>query len=162
MPVKPIVVNTTPMIALWLLNRFDLWRDLYGEVLIPPAVQAEFLATEFASRQARLNQAPWIKVSSLIQPNHAQTFVGLDLGEAEVLALATECQAALVIIDELKARRYAQKLGLPLIGTVGVLLLAKENGLIPQISPQLATLQAHGLRFSQSLITQALTLANEI
>ncbi len=157
-----VVVNTTPLIALWLLNRFDLLRDLYGEVLIPAAVQAEFLAIEFASRQAMLNQAIWIKVMPLTNPHHAQTFIGLDLGEAEVLALAQERQADLVIIDELKARHLAEKLGLPLIGTVGVLLLAKENGLIAQVAPLLATLQANGLRFSQNLITKALILADEI
>jgi predicted nucleic acid-binding protein len=53
--------------------------------------------------------------------------MGLDRGEAEVLALAEEREARLVVIDERKARRYAQRLGIPLTGTLGLLVAAKER-----------------------------------
>jgi len=62
-------------------------------------------------------------------PQHVAVYIGLDQGEAEVLALAEAHPPRLVVIDELRGRRYAQRLGLPLTGTLGILLLAKERGL---------------------------------
>jgi predicted nucleic acid-binding protein len=55
-------------------------------------------------------------------------YTGLDEGEASVLALAEELDASLVIVDERKGRRYAKRLGLAVTGTMGILLLAKEQG----------------------------------
>lgn len=113
-PTGPVILNNTPLIALWSLDHLTLLRDLYGEVIIPPAVYEEFLATERSVRQTALAEAPWIKITPLINPRQALVYVGLDLGEAEVLALANEQLARLVIIDEYKGRRYAKRLGLPL------------------------------------------------
>ncbi len=83
-------MNNTPLVALWSLGHLTLLRDLYGEVLIPQAVYEEFLATERAIRQAALSEAPWIKTTLLTDPQQALVYVGLDRGEAEVLALANE------------------------------------------------------------------------
>jgi hypothetical protein len=161
MPARPVIVNNTPLVALWVLGRLDLLRELYGAVLIPQAVYEEFLATEHALRQAALENAPWIKSTPLANPQRARVYIGLDQGEAEVLALAEERAARLVIIDELKGRRYAQRLGLPLTGTLGVLLLARERGLISQLAPLLAELQDAGLYLSPALVAQVLRLAGE-
>jgi predicted nucleic acid-binding protein len=110
MRVGPVIVNNTPLVALWVLGRLDLLRELHDEVLIPQAVYDEFGATERAVRQAALENAPWIRLVSLANPQRAWVYIGLDLGEAEVLALAEERAARLVITDELKGRRYAQRL----------------------------------------------------
>ena len=96
----------------------------------------------------------------MTQP-HRRVYAGLHRGEASVLALAEEHNARLVIIDELKARRYAQQIGLQVTGTIGVLLLAKEQGLINAIQPPITELQAHGLYLSSALIDKALQLAGE-
>jgi predicted nucleic acid-binding protein len=64
-------------------------------------------------------------------------------------------------MDERRGRRYARRLGLPLTGTVGVLLLAKEDGLITAVAPLLQQLLDQGLYFSPELISQTLTLAQE-
>ncbi len=87
----------------------------------------------------------------------------LRLAESKSLciALAEEREARLVIIDERKARRYAQRLGLPITGTVGLLLLAKEKGCILSVAPLLNELQKNGLYLSSSLVTKALQLAGE-
>jgi len=82
-------------------------RELYDEVLIPQAAYEEFVATERAVHQAALENAPWIRPVSLANPQRARVHIGLELGEAAVLALAEERAARLVIIDELKGRRYA-------------------------------------------------------
>ena len=162
MPVKPVITNNTPLVALLCLDRLELLCQLYGEVLIPQAVHSEFLATERATRQAALAAAPWISVTALARPQRTRVYVGLGAGEAEVLALAEERAARLVIIDELRGRRYARRLGLPLTGTLGVLLLAKERALITAVSPLLDRLLAEGLYLAPRLIHKVRKLAGEL
>ncbi len=160
-PAPPVVLNTTPLVALWVLGRLDLLRDLFGQVVIPPAVQSEFMAAETQARQDALAQAPWVAPQTLAHPERALAYPQLDRGEAEVLALAVETEARLVIIDERLGRRYAQRLQLPLTGTLGVLLLAKEKGLLPALHPEIERLQQAGLSLGPDLITEALHLARE-
>ncbi|MYE90342.1 DUF3368 domain-containing protein [Candidatus Poribacteria bacterium] len=157
---KPVILNNTPLVALWSLDQLSLLRELYTEVWIPLAVKAEFLEINTIVRQESLDNAPWIKTVRLTHPQRA-VYAGLHHGEASVLALAEEHNARLVIIDELKARRYAQQIGLQVTGTIGVLLLAKERGLIDAIQPPIKELQAHGLYLSSALIDKALQLAGE-
>jgi predicted nucleic acid-binding protein len=143
------------------LGQLELLRDLFGTVLIPQAVQQEFLATERALRQSALDSAPWIQPEQLNRPQRALAFAGLDRGEAEVLALAEEREARLVIIDERRGRRYARRLGLPLTGTLGVLLLAKERELVSAVGPLVDELQEAGLYLSPEVVAQTLRLAGE-
>lgn len=157
----PVILNNTPLVALWSLDLLPLLRDLYGEILIPQAVYEEFLATDSSVRQTALDEAPWIKVTPLLNPRQALVYVGLDRGEAEVLALADERSARLVIIDELRGRRYAKRMGLPLTGTVGVLLTAKKNGLVPAVALLLDQLLAGGLFLAPTLVEKTLELAGE-
>jgi predicted nucleic acid-binding protein len=58
MPDRPVVLNNTPLVALWSIGRLELLRDLFQEVLIPSAVEAEFLATQEVSRQEALARSP--------------------------------------------------------------------------------------------------------
>lgn len=159
--VPPVVLNNTPLVALWSINRWDLLHDLFGEIHITPAVEVEFLATETESRRHDLNQATWIQVTAVENPRHTRSFIGLDQGEAETLALAVEQDARLVIIDEIKGRSFAQRLGLPLTGTMGVLLLAKENGLVAEIAPLIDQLQEAGLYLTPELVSAVLSFAGE-
>ena len=157
----PVIVNNTPLVALWSLDHLSLLRDLYTEILIPQAVYEEFLAVDRASREDALHKALWIKRESLSNPRQALVYVGLDQGEAEVLALAMEHSARLVIIDERKGRRYANRLGIPLTGTLGVLLAAKEQGLILAIAPLITQLLRVGLFLTPAVVDNALKLAGE-
>jgi predicted nucleic acid-binding protein len=83
-------------------------------------------------------------------------------GEAEVLLLALESHDAIVILDDLLARRVAQAMEIRLTGTLGLLVDAKRAGLIPVVSPLLDRLQV--LRFRLAAPTRAaiLKLAGEI
>jgi len=65
MPEGPVVLNNTPLVAFWAIGRLDLLRDLFGEALIPQAVQAEFLAMERSSRERALAEATWIRSVTL-------------------------------------------------------------------------------------------------
>jgi uncharacterized protein len=85
----------------------------------------------------------------------------LDRGETEVIALAQELDADLVVIDERLGRRHARRLGLPLTGTLGVLLKAKSRGLIQEITPLLAAIRQEGIRLGDELVEKVLYLSGE-
>jgi len=161
MPAPPVIINNTPLVALYSLDRLDLLRDLFGIVWLPSAVESEFLAVDNVARKKALLDVDWLQAVALSNPRHALTYTGLDRGEAEVLALAVEHKARLVVMDERRGRRYAHRLGLPLTGTLGVLLLAKEDGLITAVAPLLQRLLDQGLYFSPDLIHRTLALAKE-
>jgi hypothetical protein len=162
-PAQRVVVNTTPIIALSLIGKLDLLRELYGEVSIPPAVRSELLAGGPQGTGSRaLSDATWLRVISLLDPRRADLLlVDLGRGEAEVIALAQEVDAELVLLDERLARRHARRLGLKLTGTLGVLLKAKERGLVSAVAPLISDLQRGGIWLSDALIEQTLRLAGE-
>jgi predicted nucleic acid-binding protein len=161
MPDGPVVLNNTPLAALWAIGRLDLLRDLFGEVLIPEAVRKEFLAWDPGDRSRTLTDTSWIRCVEVSQPKHVLAFAGLDRGEAEVLALAEELEARLVVLDEKKARRYAERLGLPKTGTLGLLVLAKERGLIDSLGTWIERLKQAGLHMSDDLVQKTLQVAGE-
>jgi predicted nucleic acid-binding protein len=164
MPERPqlAVTNTTPIIALALIGELDLLQRLYSQVAIPPAVQQEVLAGgPGAVGSAELQRAAWLRVVRLQDPQRAEMLSDLDRGEAEAIALAQELNADLVLIDERMARRHAERLGLKLSGTLGVLLRAKSLGLIPSVSPLVERLLRGGIRLSESVVAEALRLAGE-
>ena len=158
---KPVISNTSPLVSLWVLNLLPLFRELYTEVLIPEEVRSEFSATESETRTADLESAPWIRTVRLRNPENIAMHGEVDLGEAAVFVLAEEREARLVILDDRDARRYAERIGLPFTGTVGLLLEAKERDFIDAIKPLLNVLLANGIRLSPSLINDALQQAGE-
>lgn len=162
MPKKPVICNTSPLIGLWGLDRLSLLRDLYIDVWIPRKVETEFLAINESVYREVLDNAPWIKIVDLTHSQDATVYRNLDAGEAEVFALANEHDARLVIIDEQAARREAKRIGVPFKGVVGVLLEAKEEGLIDEIKPFLIALQKNGIYLGESVIADALEKADEV
>jgi len=160
-PEKPVISNTSPLVALWMLNLLPLLQELYTEVLIPEEVRDEFFATESETRAAALKSAPWIRTVHLRNPANIATHGEVDIGEAAVFALAEEREARLVILDDRGARRYATRIGLPFTGTVGLLLEAKERGVIEAVTPFLDILLANGVHLSPSLISDVLQQAGE-
>ena len=157
-----VITNSTPIIALALIDQVELLRHLYTEVLIPPAVQTEVMAGGSSGiGMVQLQQASWLRTQALLDSRRADLLADLDRGEAEVIALAQELNADLVIIDERLGRRYAKRLGLTLTGTLGVLLRAKEQRLISAIGPLIEQLRHGGIRLSDAVVAEALKLANE-
>ena len=161
MPIQPVISNTSPLIGLFGINRFSFLRDLYTEVWIPRKVEKEFLAVDEAIHREALQSAPWIKVVDLTNPQSAVAYQGVDAGEAEVFALAAEHDARLVFLDENSGRRKAEEIGLTVKGPVGILLEAKDKGLIDAIKPLLIALRNNGMHLSDSLIDKALQRAGE-
>jgi predicted nucleic acid-binding protein len=85
----------------------------------------------------------------------------LDEGEAEVIILAYEQKAGLVIIDELAGRRYAKQMDIKHTGTLGILLKAKEHGYIDKITPLLDSLTQQGSWINPKLVAKVIELAGE-
>ncbi len=162
MPTKPVIINNSPLVFLSILNLLPLLRELYTDVWIPEEVREEFLRTETRARRSSLDNAPWIRTMSLTDPQSASAYGRLDRGEASVLALAKERNARLVIVDDKQAREEAQRIRLPVKGTVGVLLEAKKKGLIDAIKPLLEVLHDNGMYLDQSFIDNVLQFAEEM
>jgi uncharacterized protein len=157
-----VIVNTTPIIALSLLEHLDLLGLLYGEVIIPQAVWNEITAGKPGMPGLKeLQMAAFIRKMVLHDPRRADLLSDLDRGEAEVIALAQETDADLVILDERLARRHAKRLNIPFTGVLGVLIRAKKQGLLDSVAPLLSKLRDRGIHLSDSVIKEALTLAGE-
>jgi predicted nucleic acid-binding protein len=150
------VVDSTPLIALSLIDQLHLLSQLFDEVLVPPAVYEE-VVTQGIDRPGAtaLANCPWIQVqapraSAILEP----MLLGLDAGETQVLLLAREVQPDWVLMDERLGRRIAHAMGLPLKGTVGLLLAAFRAGLITKSHALVAMreLVAKGIRISPTVI----------
>ena len=162
MPEKPIISNTSPLVGLWTLGLLPLLKHLYTEVLIPAEVQDEFLAVDRADRQQALKNAPWITTVTLETPSEDSAYPkAIHHGEAAVFDLAKELGTRLVILDDLEARQYAKRIGLPTKGTVGVLIEAKKRGLIDELKPLLDVLLENGVHLGTALMNEALQEAGE-
>jgi predicted nucleic acid-binding protein len=161
-PERPVVVDSTPIIARAGRGQLGLQQGVDGEVLVPPAVW-----TELTRGQRRpggredLAAAPWIQSARLADPRQPELFSDLDRGEAEVLALARQTKARLVIIDDRLGRRHATRLGLKLTGTFGVLLAAKQKGLLSEITSLVDLLAENRLYASPALLALVLAKAGE-
>ena len=159
----PIVCNTGPLIALAMVGHLEVLSKLYRRVLIPEAVfrEAVSVAPERIGA-AEIESAPWLERVSGDLPLEPLLVQELGPGESEVIAAAHHLRARLVLIDERRARRIAeQAYGLRVKGSAGILVLAKQAGLIPSVQPLLERMRAQGYRLSQRLIDRALLESGE-
>src|SRR5947207_2047660 len=86
----------------------------------------------------------------------------LDLGEQSVLTLALKRPGSRVVLDDGQARKAAQRLGLPMVGTVGVIVVAKQRGLIAAVAPLFNALRAAGIYAGDDLLRQVAASAGEV
>lgn len=157
-----VVSDSSPLIALAAINSLDLLQALYGSIQIPDEVYKEVVVRGRYPAAAVANIPCITRRSAKDLQQVAQLRdVGLDKGESEAIALALELPASLLLVDELAARKIARQHGLAITGVVGVLIDAKDSGLIVAIKPLLGKLVAAGFYCSPRLIAQALELAGE-
>jgi uncharacterized protein len=159
-----VICNATPLINFAAINRLDILEAVFGKVIIPQAVYAETTDSNFPSAQIIVQAAnsDWLQVfsGSLAISNIPPE---LDAGEREVIALAIERSNLKVLLDEKRARQVAQDLGLQVIGTIGILLLAKNRQVISKVLPLLdAMMDVARYWVSKSLYEQVLQQAGEV
>jgi len=119
-----VVSNSTPLIALSKINKLHIIEEFFGSIIIPEAVFNEVGKDkkERAGKHEVLN-SKWIKIKKV--SNHLVVeflLKNLDHGEAEAITLAKEINADLVLIDDKDGRKEAKSVGIPVTGTVGLLL----------------------------------------
>lgn len=106
----------------------------------------------------------WLSVKKLSPEADLEAvkfYQDIDKGEAEAITLFREMKADLLLLDDLKARRYAKSMGLPVAGTAGLLIVAKHKGIIPEIKPILSNLKRHKFYLSDEVLKKAFILADE-
>jgi len=160
-----VVSDTSALSNLAIVEHLWLLEVIYQTVLIPDAVASELAAASNPAISAIL-KLDWIKTRAITQSqlaNQLQQERGLDAGEANAIALALELQADDLLIDERLGRQEAVRLGLSIIGILGVLLVAKQRSLIPQVQSVMDSLiEEAGFRISPQLYQRVLTLAQEL
>jgi uncharacterized protein len=152
-----IVVSDTSCISnLLTINQCHLLAKLFGEIIIPPAVERELLrfhqtVPSYVRTQVPLNG---VRVAELERE--------VDKGEAEAICLALELTSTHLLIDERIGRKVALREGLKIIGIVGVLITAKRKNLISSVEALLNQLEADaGFRLAPNLKLTALAAADE-
>ena len=160
-----VVSNTSPLTSLAAIGRFDLLRQLFGELHIAEDVRAELNAGSRAHPGSReVEKGSWSHLHHHVDAGPLVRTLrrDLDRGEAETLALAVELEADLVLLDEREGRRAATRLGLDPLGGLGILLESKERGHLEEILPHLDALrQRAGFYLGQALYRQVLKFASE-
>jgi predicted nucleic acid-binding protein len=157
------VVDTSPLIFLSKLGRLGLLRRSAEAVCVPRAVMDELQAKpDETTRAIEQASGSWLSVCQVHNRDAVEVLLAdLDLGEAEAIVLAKEINADRVVMDDLDARRFARRVGLDLIGTVGLLLAARLRGEIPSLGEEIERLQALGFRVASSLVQAVLQEAGE-
>ena len=144
--------NTSCLIALDNIGQLELLRRVYGIIHISEEVAGEFGVLVPA----------WIKVHSVQDKTKLNILHNLvDLGEASTIALAYQFDDVTLILDDRKARKLADNLNLRFTGLLGILIKAKQTGVIDSVGNVFARLKAVGFRFSPAMEIQALRLAGE-
>lgn len=142
---ESIVVDTSILIALEKLNLLQILCKLYKEIILPEAVVKEFGNIGIECYSTRKIESKLLKV--LTQD------LNLGRGEAEVLALAYESDLH-VLLDDMKARKIADDLGLNISGTIGILLKAEKKKLIKSALKHVQKLKKAGFYVSDELLKE--------
>jgi predicted nucleic acid-binding protein len=147
-----IISDTSCLVILDKIGEMDLLRKLFGQVTTTSEVAAEF----------GIALPSWIEIRQPSDKNYQDIIeASVDKGEASAIALAIEYDDCLLILDDLKARKFASQLGLTVTGTFGILLDAKLIGIIPAVKPLLEKIRATNFRISEDLMKNILRKAGE-
>ncbi|HZF12200.1 MAG TPA: DUF3368 domain-containing protein [Thermoanaerobaculia bacterium] len=157
-----VIANTSPLQYLFQLGLLDLLPEFYGEVSVPEGVVLEVRSgINRGVSLPVLDGLSWLHIRKARSAAVLTLAAGLGAGEREVLALAVEMADPLVILDDSLARRFAARLGVPLTGTLGLLLKAKQARRIKSIRPYLDQLETLRFRLDAATRSSVLTLAQE-
>lgn len=156
------VINTSPLIHLGDAGRLDLLRDLFGGVFVPSVVRDELLAKGDGDRAAReFSTATWVRIIDIEDIPPSIVAWDLGAGESAVLTHALREPNTEAIVDDLSARRCAQSLGIPVCGTLGLVLRAARKGIVGDPAGLLVELRNAGMWLSPGLFQEVIEAARE-
>ncbi len=155
-----VVADSSALVALATCGALNVLASLYDEVRVPQAVydevvvsekpQAAVLSVFLAGRVVKVDMTRWIVASG-----------GLGQGELEAMALYRQLAADALLIDDRRARAVAEYNQIVCIGALGVLLLAKHEGVVQQVAPYVERLRSSSLHYGEALLARVLSLAGE-
>lgn len=158
-----VISDSSCLIGVAKICQLDTLKRLFGEIYIPLAVYNEVVEKGAFKKEAdQIKDATWIKRYN-IQDRLAKQILELYLGsgEAETIILGRELSADYVILDERLAREVASQMGLKVIGLLGILVKAKEKGLISRLKPLIEALRKGRFRISENLEEEILKRVGE-
>ena len=156
-----VISDTTCLTNFYAVGLLHLLPELYSQVFIPRAV---WLELQVIPEQAKkLENETWLVIDDRSLNLQAVLTIDPQLhkGECEALSLSIAVGADLCVLDELAGRYVANKLNVPVIGMLGILLVAKRKGLVPAIKPLLNDLSENGFYMNDSLVKRVLRAADE-
>lgn len=160
-----IVSNTGPIIGLAKIGRLDLLKALAEEVRIPPFVHRELFGktgTESRDIEKALKDFISVVTFNISEPPTVAILNDLDEGERQAIALASAIgKDVLLLMDDHAGRQAARKLGVSVTGLLGLVLLAKEKGLVNRVGPLIEELREAGCWLSDEVVEVARKLAGE-
>ena len=149
-----IVSNASPLIVLLKINKLSILKELFEKIIIPEAVYKEITAKE--PDKLIFDKTGWIKTRSVTNIEMTTLLEKLvNSGEAEAIVLAKELKVTL-LIDDAKARKHAKLLNIELIGTLGLLKIAKKNGLVQSVRKVIEDMLAEGYYIEDKLVRKIL------
>ncbi|MFW6282154.1 MAG: DUF3368 domain-containing protein [bacterium] len=153
---KIVIFNSSPLINLSKIKSLDLIEKIYGQVIIPEAVNEEVVISgknkENVEKIVKLIEKEILKVVKVKNRSLVKSFqMNLDYGESEVLALAIDMDASLIIIDEKEARQVADTYNLNKTGFIGILIKAEKLGLIDSAIDLIDLAIEKGFRINKKL-----------
>ena len=156
------IVHASPLILLSKASRLGLLRVAAEQVIVPAAVLAEISAKGQDDPTLRaISSADWLIVVPVGEIPGPVAVCGLDRGETSVLALAFGDPDCEVVLDDLAARRAAASLGVPCVGSLGLVLLGKWHGVIPAARPTIEELRRVGLYLDDDFVEDVLKRVGE-
>ena len=150
---KTIISDTSCFILLSKIGELDLLQKLYREIYTTSVIAEEF-GEELPN---------WVKIQDSTDKFRLQILeIQIDKGESSAIALALEIPESTLILDDIKARKIAQSLGLNFTGTIGIIIKAKLQNIIPSIEPIIEKIKQTNFRISPEVERQAYIQAKEV
>lgn len=162
-----VISDTTPLISLLKIDRLNLLEKMFGTVQIPKGVFAELTDNpKYESEAEIIRNSAFIEVVEEIDENYVSLLrrsTGLDLGESEAIYISDNKKADLLLMDEVRGREVAVRMGIKIMGTIGILGLAYEDSIISkeEIKEAIEILRDAGRHISEKLYEQLLKLIDK-
>lgn len=160
---QKVVSNSSPIIHLAKIGKLDLLKIYFQTIMVPESVYKEAVADAKQRQEVGIiKNADWIKVLEVKDKNLVKLLrIYLDEGESESIALSLQIGADLILLDDFDAREKARLYGIPITGTIGILLRAKKDNKITSLKETLSDLKRTGFWLSDSLTENLLKASGE-
>ena len=147
-----VIADTSCFILLTKIEELELLKKVYPAVYTTPEVASEF----------KYGLPDWVIIQEVKDKNRVSTLqIDLDRGEASAIALAYELPDSIVILDDWGARKVATRLHIAFTGTFGVIIKAKQNGIIPSVIAILNKVRLTNFRISEDVLNEIIREAGE-